>query len=119
MWYILNIGDLSRLRKIVNIKLFFEGPSDWSVREFINIINEYLFERLPIILNNVLEPYGIEASLLDEEKTCRILGSDMCKDRVVVSLHDVDTERVIAYVVYKYRAGDNTFEFLLEKLVST
>ncbi len=113
----LNIDDIDRLEKILNIKLYFEGPSDWSVRELINIINEYLLERLPVILNNVLEPYGVEASLLNMEDACKVLGNIECKDKIVISLHDTSTERVLAYAVYRYKLGDNTFEFQLEKLV--
>ncbi len=107
------------LKKVLNIKLYFEGPSDWSIREYIEVIDEYLMERLPVILNNVLEPYGLEASILKDEEACRVLGEHECSSRIVVAIYDGEGGHVLFYVVYRRVVGDNTFEFQLEKLIST
>ena len=117
-WTSLNTVDLDQIRKILDIRLYFEGPSDWSVREFIEIINDYFFERLPIILNNVLEPYNMEASVLSEDEACRIL-KDNCQHRIVVAIYRLTDNKLVLYVIYWYRIGDNTFEFQLEKVITT
>jgi hypothetical protein len=110
--------DAGFLRKLLNIKLYFEAPSDWSVREFIEIIDDYFMERLPVILNNLLGAYGLEASILEEEYACKALKLDSCKDLLVVAIYGTESNKALFYALYTYRVGDNTFEFQFQNLVN-
>ncbi|MET1159926.1 MAG: hypothetical protein ABWW65_03105 [Thermoprotei archaeon] len=105
----------SSIAKLLNIKLYFEGPSDWSTREFIEILNEYLFERLPVMINNVLEPYGLEAYVVVGEDVCRIISINNCRDYVAVVVQDPSSDKAVLYAIYYYRVGDNTLEFQLKE----
>jgi len=114
----LSILDREYLKKILYMKLYFEGPSDWSIREYIEVIDDYLLERLPVIANSVLEPHGLEAYMLSEDEACRVLGENECKDKVVIAIQDPGTERTLFYAVYIHKTGSNTFEFQLKDVVS-
>ncbi len=114
----LSIIDLEMIKRIASIKLYFEGPSSWATRELIDIIDEYFMERLPILINNALEPYGIEASILQDKNACDVLGEKpSCKDTLVIALYTVGTNKPAYYIIYHYRKGDNTYEFYMENIV--
>jgi len=108
--------EISRIKSLLNVKLYFEGPSSHYTREFIEILNEYLTERLPVIFNDVLEPYGLEASLLSSEKARALLG-DEAERKLVLAIYSVEEEKPLLYAVFHYRVGDNTLELQLEKLL--
>ena len=111
-------NDTSSLKKILHISVLFEGPSDWTTREYIEIIDEYLMERLAIMLNNVLSPYGFEASVRDDMSECDIVGETPgCKDTVVVELYSPGSSHPTYYVIYRRRIGDNTYEFYLKNVL--
>lgn len=112
--------DISVIKKILKISVLFEGPSDWSIREYIGIIDEYLMERLAIIINNVLTPYGFEASVREDLNECMIVGeSPGCRDTIVVELYSPGSSHPVYYAIYHRRVGDNTYEFYLKKVLKT
>jgi len=109
--------EIESLRRILSIKLLFEGGSSWVTREFIEILEDYLMERLPLMINSFLEPYGLEASILGGD-ACRLFpGEASCKQLVVVGLYPADSEEPAAYALYRLIKGENTFEFHLYKIV--
>ncbi|ABN70275.1 hypothetical protein Smar_1180 [Staphylothermus marinus F1] len=110
--------DPKIIKRALSIKLYFEGPSDWTTRELIDIVDEYFMERLPVMINNALEPYGMEASILEDKTACEILGeTPSCKNTLVIALYVAGTSKPAYYAIYRYRKGDNTYEFFLENLV--
>ncbi len=110
--------DINTLKKILKISVSFEGPSDWTTREYIEIIDEYLMERLAIMINNVLTPYGFEAAIRENANECTIVGETPgCKDTIVVELYSPGSSHPAYYAVYYRRAGDNTYEFYLKNVL--
>jgi len=107
--------DVDGLKKLLSIRLFFEGPISWSVREYIEFIDDYLMERLPIILNDLLEPYGLEASILDQDDACRVVKD--CSDATVIGVYSRESGSRVAYAVFRHRVGDNTLSFYLERVM--
>lgn len=110
-------SSIDVIKKHVDIKLIFEGPSDWSIREYINVIREYLMERLPIILNNTLESLGLEASIREDLDGCKILSKPGCEKYLVVEIYESSSNSVCCYILYRENIGDNTYEFILEDIV--
>jgi len=110
------VVDERWIRGLLNVKLYFEGPSSHYTREMIEIIDEYVLERLPVLLNDVLEPYGLEASLLSGDKACEVLRGE-CRDKIVFAIYSSESENPVLYAVYRYRAGDNTLELQLESIL--
>ncbi len=109
----LRIEDLV---KLLGIKLVFEGPSNWAIREYISVIDEYLIERLPVILNNLLEPYGLEPSILEKNEACESINK--CSDEyIVVGIYDSSYTKPLFYVIYRRRIGDNTYEFSFHEII--
>ncbi len=110
--------EIGRLEKILKINVSFEGPSDWTTREYIGIIDEYLMERLAVMINNVLTPYGFEASIRDDINECTIVGeSPGCRNTIIVELYSPGSSRPAYYAIYYRRIGDNTYEFFLKKVL--
>ena len=111
----------NKLRRILNIKVYFEGPSDWTTRECIDIIDNYLMERLPIMLNNVLEAYGYEASVLEGKTLCDIIEEERpgCGHTLVVAIYPLGSSKPVYYAIYRYKKGYNTYEFFLEEILES
>ncbi len=112
--------DIGTLKKILNISVSFEGPSDWTTREYIKIIDEYLMERLAVMINNVLTPYGFEASIREDINECTLAGETPgCRDTVIVELYSPGSSHPTYYAIYHRRLGDNTYEFYLKNILKT
>ncbi len=109
--------DEEKLFKIIYLKLSFEAPSDWTTREYIGIIDEYLMERLPIILNNALEPYGLEAAVMEGMTECDLGLSPCSSDTLVVNIYESGSNKPLFRAVYYRRIGENTYEFFLKRIV--
>lgn len=86
------------------------------MRELIDAVEDYLMERLPMIVNSLIEPFGLEASVLRGDP-CRLFPGEACNQLVVVGLYAGDTGRHVGYVLYRLIRGENTFEFSLYRLV--
>ena len=113
------IDEKNKLKRILDIKVYFEGPSDWTTREYIDIIDNYLMERLPVMLNNALEAYGYEASVLEDKTLCDIVEEERpgCEYTLVVAVYSAGSSKPVYYAIYRYRKGDNTYEFFLEEIL--
>jgi len=111
--------DAKSLKRILTLHLLVEGGSGWAFRELIDLVRELLEERLPIILNSVLEPLGLEASVL-RDYGCKLYPTDPgCKDLVVVGIYGESSERPVLYAIYSSTSGENIFEFKLIKIVDS
>ncbi len=110
-------SDDERIKKLLGIKLLFEGPSDWTTREYIELIDEYFMERLPVMLNNVLEPYGLEASIIEDRNECS-LGIEPCDENTfIVEIYMRGSNKPLYHVVYRRRIGENTYEFYMKRFL--
>lgn len=109
--------DPSILRRILNMRIYIEGPSSWAFREIIDYIVEIIEERLSIVINEVLEPYQLEASV-HVDKGCDYFPNDTrCDKIIVVEIFDKESNRRIAYAGYLVGKGENTLIFEPYKLV--
>jgi hypothetical protein len=110
--------SIEHVRRAINIRLYFEGISDWTTREYIEIIDDYLMERLPVMLNNALEPYGLEASVLENTSECT-LGYSPCEENtLIVKIYPKGSHKPLFIAVYRRRVGENTYEFSLKKFLN-
>jgi hypothetical protein len=109
--------DVRSLKRVLSLRLLVEGGSGWAFRELIDLVEELLEERLPLILNSVLEPLNLEASVL-RDYGCRLYPSDPhCRELVVVGIYEREGEKPLLYAVYWLARGENTLEFRLLRLV--
>lgn len=109
--------ELKMLKRILEFKLVMEGPSSWAFRELVDIVLDVFNERLPLILNEVLEPYGLEASVLREDG-CRILPDvPFCSNLIVTGIYEKDSQKPLVYVLYYINRGENTLDIRTFSLV--
>ena len=115
------LNEKSKLKRVLDIRVYFEGPSDGTTREYIDIIDSYLMERLPVMINNALGTYGYEASVLEDKTLCDIVGEEKpgCKHTLVIAIYTAGSSKPVFYAVYRYRKGDNTYEFFLEDILES
>jgi hypothetical protein len=109
--------ELSTLKRALSIRLIFEGVSGWATRELIEVIEDYLMERLPLILNNSLEPHGYEASVLDIDPCTILPDESVCGESIAVAVYEHGGSKPLFYAIYQWRKGDNTFVFELARIV--
>lgn len=109
--------ELPTLKRALSIRLIFEGVSGWATRELIEVLEDYLMERLPLILNNSLDPHGLEASILDEDPCQIVPDESICKSSVAVAIYEHGGSKPLFYAIYLWKKGDNTFEFSLDRIV--
>jgi hypothetical protein len=109
--------ELSTLKRALSIRLIFEGVSGWATRELIEVIEDYLMERLPLILNNSLEPHGYEASVLDIDPCTILPDESVCRESIAVAVYEHGGSKPLFYAIYQWRKGDNTFVFELARIV--
>ncbi len=106
----------SRIRSIAGINIAVELPSGWVSRELISIIDEYVVERLPLILNESLGALGLEASVRLDENECS-LGVEPCEeDTFVVDIYSGDD--IVYRAVYARKIGDNTYYLFLKRILA-
>ncbi len=106
------------IRRLLDIRLSFEAPSDWTTREYIELLDEYLMERLPVLLNNVLEPYGFEASVIEDRSECT-LGIKPCDENTfIVEVYMKGSRKPSYLAVYRRKVGENTYEFYMKKFLN-
>jgi len=109
--------DARSLKRVVSLRILVEGGSGWAFRELIDLISELVEERLPIILNSVLEPLDLEASIL-RGQGCKIYPTDpYCKDLVVAGIYTQGGEKPVFYAIYRLTRGENTFEFRFLRII--
>lgn len=109
--------DPKVLRRLLEIRLVLEGPSSWVFRELMDIMSEFFEERFPLILNEALEPYSLEASVLDKN-ACEILPQDpVCSNLVVVGVYEKESQTPMVYAMYYVYRGENTMEIRIHSLV--
>jgi len=105
------------LKRLLNFRLVLEGPSSWAFRELVDLILDFFEERFSLILNEALEPYGLEASVL-RESGCRILPRDPhCSEYLVAGVYEKDSPKPLAYALYYFNKGENTLEIRLQCIV--
>jgi hypothetical protein len=109
--------DTKSLKRVLSMRILVEGGSSWAFRELIDLVKEIMEERLPLILNSVLEPLGLDSSILRDEG-CKIYPSDpYCRDLIVAGIYSQSSEKPVLYAVYRVIRGENTFEFRFLKLI--
>lgn len=109
--------DPSVLKRLLNVKITVEGPSGWAFREILDYIVEIIEERLSLVLNESLEPYGLEASIHLGEGCEFFPNERQCNDIIVVKVYDRETNEQLAYAGYLRARGENTFIFELLKVI--
>ncbi|MEM1627716.1 MAG: hypothetical protein QXP02_04830 [Desulfurococcaceae archaeon] len=109
--------DISVLRRLLNIRIMVEGGSGWAYREFMDLLLDMLKERLSIMLSETLEPYGLEASFL-ENRGCELFPNErFCEELLVIGIYEQKSDEPVLYALYRAHRGENTLEFKLEKLI--
>lgn len=109
--------DPKVLVRLLNFRLIIEGPSNWAFRELVDIVMDLFEERFALILNESLELYTLEASVL-EESACEIVPNDpSCTNLIVVGIYEKDSQSPIAYALYYIYRGQNTLEIKAYSLV--
>ena len=106
-----------KIKKIIGLRLYFEAPSDWTTREYIEIIDEYLMERLPVMINNSLEPYGLEASIMEGIDECSLGISPCSKDTIVAEIYPAGSSKPLFRVIFYRKIGENTYEFTIKRVL--
>ncbi|WP_232216781.1 hypothetical protein [Desulfurococcus amylolyticus] len=109
--------DLDTLRRILSMRLVFEGGSGWVSRELIDVLEDYLMERLPVMINDLVEPLGLEASILSDSGCNIFPEEEACNQLVIAELYASEADKPLVYVLYRLIKGENTFEFYLYKIV--
>ncbi|MEM1618764.1 MAG: hypothetical protein QXE77_04355 [Desulfurococcaceae archaeon] len=105
------------LRRLLEFKLVIEGPSGWALRELMDIVLDFFNERFSLILNEVLEPYGLEASVLKDDG-CRLLPSEpLCANLMVVGVYEKDSQAPLVYALYYVGKGENTLNIHIFSLI--
>lgn len=109
--------DPKVLKRLLEIRLVLEGPSSWAFRELMDIVTDFFEERFPLILNEALESYALEASVLDKN-ACEILPQDpVCSNLIVVGVYEKDSQTPMVYALYYVYRGENTMEVKIHSLV--
>ena len=109
--------DPGVLKRLLYLKILVEGSSSWAFRELLDYIMEILEERLPLILSEAVEPYGLEASVL-KMSGCDVFPEEkQCKDVVVVGVYEKESEKPLVYAGYLVSRGENVLEVRFLKAV--
>lgn len=111
--------DPGVLKRLIHLKILIEGSSSWAFRELLDYVIEILEERLPLILNEAVESYGLEASILKRD-SCEIFPEEkLCSNIVVVGIYEKDSEKPLIYAGYLILRGENTLEVRLIKAIDS
>ena len=109
--------DPGVLKRLLNLKIIIEGNTSWAFRELVDYVLEILEERLPILLNEAVEPYGLEASILNK-KGCDVFPNEkQCENIVVAGVYEKEAEEPLVYAGYLVTRGENLLEFKLIKII--
>lgn len=109
--------DPGVLKRLLNLKILIEGNNSWAFRELVDYVLEILEERLPLLLNEAVEPYGLEASILNK-KGCDVFPSEkQCEDIMVVGVYEKESDEPFLYAGYMVSRGENLFELRLVKII--
>ncbi len=105
--------DPGVLKRLLYFEVRVEGSDNWAFREFIDLILDMLEERFPLIINEALEPYGLDASII-ENKGCQVFPEeDKCEEILVVEVYEKDGRRPLVYAGYRFNRGSNTLQIKL------
>ncbi|MEM0000112.1 MAG: hypothetical protein QXY82_02165 [Desulfurococcaceae archaeon] len=109
--------DPGVLKRLLYLKIVAEGNAGWAFRELIDYIVEMLEERLALILNEAVELYGLETSILDKDG-CEVFPEEkLCKDILVVGVYEKDRENPLIYAGYLILRSENTLEVKFVKAI--
>lgn len=109
--------ELDDLRKQLNLKVYIDGPANWSVRGLIEDVDEYVLATLDMILSENL-PEDMEYEIHEDKNLCSIDPSEPdCEETLIVSLYRINEKDPIAYIVFNRVIGDNTYEFSFRKIL--
>lgn len=79
---------------------------------------DVLEERISLILSELLDPYDLDASLLNEDG-CSVFPEEVrCNSMRVVGIYDKNSNSLLAYAGYLVLRGENTLEVRLVKVVN-
>lgn len=105
------------LKRLLDFKLIIEGPSSWVFRELVDIVMDFFEERFALILNESLESYSLEASVL-EKNACELVPSDpSCSNLVVVGIYEKESQTPLVYALYYVYRGENTLEIRIHRII--
>ncbi|MEM4717866.1 MAG: hypothetical protein QXE81_03790 [Desulfurococcaceae archaeon] len=111
--------DPAVLKRLLYLKINVEGNSSWVFRELIDYILEILEERLSLLLNEVVEPYGLEASVLSKNG-CDIFPNEKnCENIIVAGVYEKDSRDPLVYAGYMISRGENLLEVKLIKVIDS
>ncbi len=112
----MSLDDIGRIKSLGYINIELELPSGWVTRELISIIDEYVMERMPLILNEAFSTIGLEASVKTDENECDIEDVDECDPNTfIVELYSGDN--LLFKLVYSRKIGDNTYYLFLKRVI--
>lgn len=109
--------DPGVLKRLLYLKIQAEGNMSWAFRELVDYIVEMVEERLPLLISEAVEPYGLEASVLDIDGCDVFPGEKLCKDIAVVGVYEKESETPLVYAGYLISRGENTLEVKFIKAV--
>lgn len=105
------------LKRLLTLRLLIEGPSSWTFRELVDVVLDFFNERFALILNEVLEPYKLEASVL-KKSGCELAPNiPNCDKLLVVGVYEKELDKPLAYALYYLDRGENTLELHLHSIV--
>lgn len=105
--------DLAVLKRLLNLTVNIEGNNSWAFRELLDVLIDILDERLPLIVNEVLEPYGLEASILEGRGCDEFPELERCEEILVVEVYEKDAQKPLVKAGYRFSRGSNTLEIKL------
>lgn len=109
--------DPGVLKRLLYLKITAEGNASWAFRELIDYIVEMVEERLALVLNEAVELYGLETSVLNKDG-CEVFPEEkLCKDILVVGVYEKDSEIPLVYAGYLVLRSENTLEVRFVKAV--
>lgn len=109
--------DPGVLKRLLHLNILIEGNSNWVFREFVDYILEILEERLTLMINEAVEPYGLEASLLNKNG-CQIFPAEkQCENIIVVGIYEKEADEPLVYAGYLIIRGENILEVKLVRVI--
>lgn len=103
--------DPGVLKRLLHLKIVAEGNTSWAFRELLDYIVEMIEERLSLVINEAVEPYGLEASVLNIDG-CEVFPEERaCNNVVVVGIYEKEATTPLVYAGYLIFRGENTLEF--------
>jgi len=103
--------DPGILKRLLYLRIVVEGNASWAFRELLDQVAEIIEERLPIVLNEAVETYGLETSVLNTSGCDVFPEEKACNNIIVVGVYEKESTTPLVYAGYILLRGENTLEF--------